>query len=347
MVKITKEPKHPYAGRQLSSEDKRSALLEPSTYPEHPNTIEMRETHMSWVFLTENMVYKLKKPVRRAFLDFSTLTARRWNCREEVRLNRRLAKQVYVGVVPLVLSDAGRLRLGGQGTVVDWLVKMRRLAEEQMLDTAIRRGGVDPALVEGVARLLTAFYAEARPVLLTADQYKDRLADEIETNRTVLGNTRSLDGGMLNRVCDCQRRFISQRSQLLCERVQERRIIEGHGDLRPEHVFLGTPPAVIDCLEFDRDLRILDPVDELAFLALECERMGDPSAGEHFLRTYREIRNDTFPRALVDFYKSCRAGLRARIAVWHLREPGSKGAAHWWSAAEAYLGLADGYMPSS
>jgi len=330
---------------KVSSQEKVAALRQPRAYPETTRSIEVRETHLSWVFLTDRMAYKLKKPVRRAFLDFSTLAARRSNCHEELRLNRRLAQTVYLDVVPLVLTDSSRLRVGGEGTVVDWLVKMRRLAHQQMLDSAIRAKRADPVTVTPAARLIAQFYAKAEPVLLSTERYKRRLRDEVEINRTVLGETSKLPLGLVNRVCNDQRQFIVARWDMLRERVDGQKIVEGHGDLRPEHIFLGTPPAAIDCLEFDRQLRLLDPADELAFLAIECERMGDQRVGDHFLSVYRGLVGDMTPGVLVDFYKSCRACLRARIAVWHVHEPGYRGASYWWSTAEEYLRLADTYAP--
>lgn len=342
---ITKLGNQAHPEAEVSSQEKIAALRHPRAYPEETRCIEVRETHLSWVFLTDHMAYKLKKPVRRAFLDFSTLAARRRNCREELRLNRRLAETVYLGVVPLVLTGSNRLTVGGEGTVVDWLVKMRRLAQALMLDHAIRTERAEPVAVTRAARHIAQFYANAQPVLFSSEEYKRRLTDEVETNRTVLSATSKLPHRLVNGICDDQRRFIAACSHMLHERVDGRKIIEGHGDLRPEHIFLGTPPAAIDCLEFDRQLRLLDPADELAFLAIECERMGDRRVGECFMSVYREMLDDAVPAVLVDFYKSCRACLRARIAVWHVREPGFKGASHWWSAAAEYLRLADTYAP--
>src|SRR5690606_17535290 len=139
-------------------------LQQPATYPHAPQRIDAIETHMSWVFLADEYVYKLKKPVRRDFLDFSTLEARHRNCEEELRLNRRLAPEVYLNVVPLTIDAAGTVRLGGQGEVLDWLVRMRRLPAECMLDYAIRHGTVRDDEIRRLALRLAEFYAASAPI---------------------------------------------------------------------------------------------------------------------------------------------------------------------------------------
>jgi aminoglycoside phosphotransferase family enzyme len=120
-------------------------LRQSASYPGHPSGVDVIQTHMSWVFLTDRLVYKLKKPVRFEFLDFSTLERRHHDCQEEVRLNRRLAQGVYLGVTPLTVDAAGRLHLNGEGEAADWLVKMQRLPRERMLDHAIATGRADEA----------------------------------------------------------------------------------------------------------------------------------------------------------------------------------------------------------
>lgn len=152
------------------------------SYPEKPAAVEVVQTHMSCVFLTGDHAWKLKKPVRHDFLDFSTLEARRADCEEELRLNRRLARDVYLGVVPLADTPQGALRLGGDGPVVEWLVKMRRLPAQWMLDHAIRRGSVTRKNVRRFILVLADFYRRAAPVALDAGQCRQRLERDICAN---------------------------------------------------------------------------------------------------------------------------------------------------------------------
>jgi aminoglycoside phosphotransferase family enzyme len=328
---------------QVAVEVKVAFLRRPDAYPEQPKRVETVETHMSWVFLADGYAYKLKKPVCYDFLDFSTLDARRRDSEEEVRLNRRLAPDVYLGTVPLTLDAQGQLRLGGDGEIVDWLVRMRRLPAERMLDHGIRRRTVTEADVARVAESLARFYLAAPPVELTPAAYRQRLVERVNDNlRELASPAFGLPQDVIRAVSSAQLALIEREPGLFDRRVEEKRIVEGHGDLRPEHVCL-EPPLFIDCLEFQRDYRILDAADEVAFLALECERLGGAWVGDVLFRTYGEIAGDHPPEKLLHFYRSYRACLRAKIAIWHLKDPGMPNPERWSRRAMEYLGLAEQY----
>jgi aminoglycoside phosphotransferase family enzyme len=313
-----------------------AALSRRELYPDPTGSVACTETHMSWVFLTDRHAYKLKKPVRYEHLDFSTPERRRFNCEEEVRLNRRLAAGVYLGVVPLTVDPDRRLRLDGPGRPVDWLVRMRRLPAAGMLDAAIAAGTVRPEEVERIARLLAAFYAAAPHVAVDPDTYRDRFLREIAVNRSELP-LYGLRPGEFETALEHQTRYLARERSLLDARVRQRRIVEGHGDLRPEHVYLGPPAVIIDCLEFSYALRLIDPVDEIGYLALECERLGASSVGERILAAYQARMNDRPPAALLHFYMSFRACVRARLAIWHLRDEVVTDRQKWIDRARDYL----------
>lgn len=343
----------PNAGAELAgsglvdSATKLAFLRRPSSYPEGADAVDVRETHMSWVFLTERYAYKLKKPVRHDFLDFSTVALRHNSCKEELRLNRQLAPNVYLAVVPLTVTPRGALQLGGLGIPVDWLVKMRRLPESRTLDHAIRAGSLLPHDVSDLVDLLDDFYRSAPRIAISGADYRRKIHDGIENNRVELARyCPSAMGPLIQRVSDAQARYIATHMETLDRRAEEENIVEGHGDLRPEHVFLGPPPQIIDCLEFNRDFRILDVADDLALLAMECEQLGTLEVGRAFFRM-PEVR-DT-PPALITFYKSYRAALRAKLAIWHLKDGHVADRGVWEDRALRYLTLAeyeqDGAMP--
>lgn len=321
--------------------DKVNFLLRPESYPQPTRAVEAIETHMSWVFLTDTFAYKLKKPVRYDYLDFSTPEARHADCEEELRLNRRLAGDVYRMVVPLTLAPDGGLSLRGSGQAVDWLVKMRRLPQARMLDTLIQRGAVAEAEVRGLARKLAVFYAAVAREAMTGSAYRQRLAEQVATNRRELSRPEfNLPLEQVKRIADAQLAYLERRAGLFDARAAAARIVEGHGDLRPEHVCLLPQPVVVDCLEFKRDFRIVDPLDELGALALDCERLGMTEIGPWLLSGYAEASGDQWPPALLHFYQSCRASLRARLAIWHLLGNGRQPREKWVRAAEEYLQLA-------
>jgi len=317
-------------------------LSQPCAYPEKTSTVEARETHMSWVFLTDLHAYKLKKPVRYSFLDFTTIEARRLNCEREVHLNRRLAPDVYLGVVALCVDAEGQLRLDGNGRVVDWLVKMRRLPPEQTLESAIAAGRVQEKAVRQLSEILTRFYQSAAPVPMEGREYRRRFERDVGEIREELGRPEfGLPRDLADRLATALRGFLAGRGDLLEARAG--RVVECHGDLRPEHIYLGENPVVLDCLEFNREFRILDPVDELAYLAMECDRLGAPFIEAWVFDCYVSRTADTAPRPVIDFYKCFRACLRAKIAIWHLNEPDVRTPEKWRERALQYLTLAQDY----
>ena len=229
----------------VSIDEKVRFLRTWEAYGHYPQAVDVKETHMSWVFTAGDRVYKLKKPVRYAFLDFRTLAAREINCREEVRLNRRLAPDVYLGVVSLTLEPDGRLAIAGRGEVVDWLVEMRRLPDELMLDQAILKHTIEhdrTGRLDAVVDLLVDFYKACSPAEISPLAYVQQFAREHDINETVLRDRSfNLDGAQVSDVLDRVRHGIEEAASLK-DRVKRRRIVEGHGDLRPEHVCLPIPP---------------------------------------------------------------------------------------------------------
>jgi uncharacterized protein len=268
------------AQREVGIACKVAFLSSPQVYADRPTRVETVETHFSWVFLTDRDVYKLKKPLRSDGIDLSTVQARRRNAEAEMRLNRRLAADVYLGVMPLTLAADGVLTVGGKGFVADWLVKIVHFPTERMLGRRLALGDWHYADIHALAGFLAKFFATAQRVPVEPMAYLDRFRAECRASQRAF---RCSGSPALQSAVDCVVRyieaFIGRHRGLLVQRLGNRRIVEGHGDLRPEHICLGPAPRIIDCLEFRYDLRCLDPVDELAFLAMECERPGSHTPG--------------------------------------------------------------------
>lgn len=316
-----------------------AALRRPAAFPGHVETVEALETHMSWVFLTETHAFKLKKAIRTSSFDHSTLEARRKACEAEVLLNRRLAPSVYLGVVPLAQGEAG-LRVEGEGETADWLVKMRRLPPSRMLDTCIRQQTVEPADVDRLAQVLLCFYRGAQRAPVDAVSYRRRSLADIEAKRVCLLQPRyGLPTATISKAVEGLQRWVTAHGALLEKRSSF--VVDGHGDLRPEHICLEAPPVVIDCLEFNRSLRLLDPISELSFLALECRRLNAAWVGAQLLERYCSLSGDSCPPALFGFYECLHAVVRAAVAVWHLDDDALGQAEHWRQRARDYLDLAE------
>ena len=316
-------------------------LSRPESYAEPSRTVVTVETHMSWVFLLDQHAYKLKKPVRLPYLDFSTEALRRAACTDEVRLNRRLASDVYLAAVPLTFTAGHALAIEGAGRIVDWLVRMRRLPAERMLDRMIAARTLTADDVGRVVRRLAAFYRACAPIPTSAEAYLQRFAAGIGENlRELARPAYGLAAADVEDLCERQRAALDRHADALAARARAGRIVEAHGDLRPEHVCIEAEPQVIDCLEFSLDLRSLDPVDELGFLTLECERLAAGWVHARVFAAFAEATADTPSPALVAFYQSYRAAIRAKIAAWHLNDDGIHAPAKWTARAADYIALA-------
>ncbi len=330
----------PSRNRKATIRRKLRFLRRPRSHPGQARPIEVIETHFAWVFLTDSLAYKLKKPMRQDVMDYRTLSARERGCRNELRLNRRLAPTVYLGVVPLGIHRDGSLTFGRGSRVIDWLVKMRRLSANRMLDRVIAGGTVTPFDLRRLETLLARFYLRARRKPLQAEPYVAHVRSRVFENlRELRAPDLAMAAGKVEEVIDAQLQFIARNRRLLGSRGA--RVLDGHGDLRPEHVFLGSrseAPCVIDCLEFDPRLRRIDPAEELAFLALECRRLGAYGMAKGMFKRIGSALRDPVPDSVLFFYMSIRATTRAKITAWHLRDRSlPPRVRHWKSRADSYL----------
>jgi uncharacterized protein len=321
--------------RSPTLQEKVAFLKRPSAYGKGARRVRAIETHFSWVFLVGREAYKLKKAMRHRQLDYRTLAARRNGCLDEVRLNRRLAPTVYEDVVPLRLAD-GHLAMGGRGEIVDWLVHMQRLPDAKMLDNAIRRGAVGSRQIDRVAAALSRFFAGAASCPVPRVEYLQRLASEIRTNvREICRYTDKLTQRLASDVAEAQQLALEDLRAELAARGAC--VIEGHGDLRAEHVYIGRSVAVIDALEFDRNLRLFDPLEEIALLALEIERLGRRELADRLIQRLSREMTLAIDAKVLAFYKSHRAATRAKLAAWHVGDPQFPDAGPWIVRTESLL----------
>jgi aminoglycoside phosphotransferase family enzyme/predicted kinase len=294
-----------------------AALACPQTYSPRPPAVEVRETHISWVFLAGELAYKLKKPLVLDFLDYGTAERRLEMCREEVRLNRRLAPDLYMGVRGVALHPDGALLTDADDPdAVDFVVEMRRYDERETLASLLARGQLACGQVAAVGRVLAEFHANARRVpadaapVLTAERRFDRNLHELLADVEQRGEIERIQA--LERFAHA---FIAAHAATFQRRATEGWIREGHGDLRAEHVLVGDQVRVVDCVEFDRALRDLDVADDLAFLVVDLAAHGGERFGEMLVRAYRDAGGDPGDDRLIAFYATYRALVRAKVAL--------------------------------
>lgn len=319
--------------------DKVAFLSRQGSYPHPVSGLEVCETHMSWVFLAGDRVYKMKKPVRRPHVDYTTLPRRRHGCEEEVRLNRRLAPNVYLGVVPLRAAH-GRLAIGGTGEVVEWLVEMVRLPAVDMLDVRIVAGNLPQVAIERVGDRLAAFYSEL-PGEQDVGAYLARMEETLRLDGEVLCRPEFGLSASVPSLLSAAEAALAQAAPEIRNRAAQGWLVEGHGDLRPEHVCLTEPPQIFDCLEFDRAYRVLDPYDEIAYLGLECAVLGADWIGPALIDRLSKRLGGRPPADLIRCYGALSGLTRARLCLAHLLEVPARLPEKWGPLARRYLAAAE------
>jgi aminoglycoside phosphotransferase family enzyme/predicted kinase len=322
------------------------ALGDPSLYPHRPASVEARQTHISRIFLAGDFVYKLKKPVRFPFVDYSTPELRRRWCLAEVELNRRLAPSTYLGVA-LVRRRGPGFELGAVGDLAgdaeDSLVVMRRLPEEEMLDRRLARGAAGAVELDRVAAKLAEFHARSAE---RGDPYGLPATIE-ETVRANLSECTPFAGDTVSEsrlasleayVCS----YCARSSERLWRRVRQGRIRDGHGDLRAEHVCLAPRLEIFDCIEFSERLRSIDVASEIAFLAMDLDFLGYPLLAEAFAASYAKASGDGETIELLPFYECYRAVVRGKVESLRSREAEvePEGRRHARGLAQRYFRIA-------
>ena len=292
-----------------------SRLLDPAVYPHPMDRVELIETHISWVLLAGERVYKIKKPVDLGFLDFTTLARRRRFCHEEVRLNRRLTTDVYLDVVAIT-GTASSPRLGGTGRAIEVAVLMRRLPAERMLDRLVAEDAASPDLLDAVGRRVASFHAEADTGgeidLLGGIETIRRNWEENFSQTDALG-PEVLPEDTRRAVRDHVAAMLEREADRFAARVAAGRSRDCHGDLQAQHVCCVEPLQIFDCIEFNHRFRFGDVAGEIAFLAMDLERLGRPDLATRFLNAYLDESGDYEAVPLLDFYRAYRAWVRAKV----------------------------------
>lgn len=324
-----------------------NTLLQPRAYPEPTRSVRLIQTHVSFLFITDSFVYKVKKPVDFGFLNFTTLDRRRFYCEEEVRLNRRLCPDIYLGVAELRETADGAV-FDGNGPVIDYAVKMKRLPEERMLDRLLAENGTTEEEMRLVARKIAAFHTVAE---------RSTAIDEFGTVTAIERNWRenfeqlapfcgvTTTGKDLRIIRSWVEDFLQSNADLFSRRIVEGFIRDCDGDIHTGNICLTDDVCIFDCIEFNSRFRYSDTAADLAFLLMDLDFRDCRSYGEAVLEEYLQETGDRDMRFLLDFYKAYRAVVRGKVESFRLNDPdiGEKEKAEARARADRYLRLARGY----
>jgi len=319
------------------------ALMKPEAYDEEAGQIELIQTHISFVFLTRNFVYKVKKAVDLGFLDFTTLEKRRFFCEKELELNRRLCGDMYLEVVPI--NRANVIRIKGEGETVEYAVKMRRMPQERMMNRLLEEGRVDSKLIDRIAKIVAEFHLKA--------ETNGRISEFgslaiIETNwKENFEQTREFVGKIISpknfklireRIEDFMKRNVS----FFEKRVAEGRVRDCHGDIHSGNIFVTDRIYIFDAIEFNERFRYSDVASDVAFLAMDLDFKERSDLSDFFVERYVEYSGDQELMRLLPFYKCYRAYVRGKVTSFKLKDPsvGSEEKRAAMKEAKAYFKLA-------
>jgi len=324
------------------------ALLNPEAYPHKPQKMELVQTQMSFIFLTGEYVYKIKKPVNLGYLDYTTLEKRHFFCHQELELNRRLCPGAYLDVVPIVEEKDG-LRIEGRGKAIEYAVKMKQLPQERMMDVLLPRGQVTLEMVARVAEKLADFHKKAETSQEIAafgrlDVVRQNTDENFAQTEKYIGT--SITAEEYQHIKNYTNDFIDSSASLFDKRVREGKIRDCHGDLHAAHVCFTDDICIYDCIEFNDRFRYSDVASEIAFLAMDLDRYQQADLSRHLVNTYVGLSRDEELLKLLNFYKCYRAYIRGKVESFKLDDlyiPEEE-KAKVLTAAQSYFELAESYV---
>jgi len=324
------------------------ALMKPEAYDEEPGQIELTQTHISFVFLTRNFVYKVKKAVDLGFLDFTTLEKRRFFCEKELELNRRLCGDMYLEVVPINRSRSNIIKIKGEGKTVEYAVKMKRMPEEKMMSRLLEEKKVNSKLIDKIAKIIADFHSKAETnrriskfgsLAIIETNWKENF----EQTREFVDKTISVKDFKL--ICERIYDFMKRNVSFFEKRMAEGRVRDCHGDMHSGNIFVTDRIYIFDAIEFNERFRYSDVASDVAFLAMDLDFKQRTDLSNFFVERYVKYSGDQELTKLLPFYKCYRAYVRGKVTSFKLEDSsvggGEKRAA--MKEAKEYFKLASTY----
>ncbi len=295
------------------------AMLKPETYPEVTRKIDLIQTHISFVFLTEKYVYKVKKPVNFGFLDFSSLEKRRLNCEKELLLNRRLCPDIYLEVV--TINKTSTIKINGNGETVEYALKMKRLPQDQLMTHLLQEGKVGKKTINGIAKIVAKFHSEAQTNSEISEFGELKIVktnwDENFTQTTKYIN-QTLPKADFDFIQAKINDFMAKKTRLFKSRIDSDHIRDCHGDLHSGNIFVTDHICIFDAIEFNDRFRYSDVASDVAFLAMDLDYQNRSDLSEYFITQYLTYSKDAALKALLPFYKCYRAYVRGKVISFRL-----------------------------
>lgn len=319
------------------------ALLSPETYEEDPEGIQLVQTHISFVFLTQRFVYKVKKAVNFGFLDFTTLEKRRYFCEKELELNRRLCGDMYLEVVPINKSSA--IKIKGAGVPVEYAVKMRRFPENRIMSKLLEQNKVDWKLIDEIAKILAKFHLQANTKIRIEGFEIDPIVqfnwkENFEQTQKFIGATISKETYefVRKRIED----FTSKNMPVFKKRMMEGKVRNCHGDVHSGNIFVTDKVYIFDAIEFNDRMSFSDVAGDVGFLAMDLDFVKRNDLSSYFVERYLDYSGDRELAVLLPFYECYRAYVRGKVVSFRLNDPNidSESKKEARREAEAYFKLA-------
>ena len=298
------------------------ALMKPEAYEEDPCSIELVQTHISAVFLTNNFVYKVKKAVNFGFLDFTTLEKRRVFCEKELKLNRRLCGDMYLEVVPINKADLVKIK--GEGKTVEYAVKMKRLPQEKIMSKLLEENKVDGKLDDRIAKIIAEFHSKAETnseisMFGSLSTIETNWKENFEQTEEFIGKSISADD--FNLIRSKVEGFTKKNAALFKKRMSEKRVRDCHGDIHSGNIFITDKVYIFDAIEFNERFRYSDTASDVAFLAMDLDYKKRTDLSDIFVEKYVEYSGDQELTKLLPFYKCYRAYVRGKVTSFKLNDP--------------------------
>ena len=323
-------------------------LMDPSGYSHPVDEVQLLQTHISYVILAGEYVYKWKKPVRLGFLDFSTLKKRKYYCEQELSLNRRLCPEVYLDVIS-INQQGDSFLLNSEGEIVEYGVKMVRLPESRMMGRMIKAGQLGENDFERIVTKLVGFYQKAKgneavQKFGTVHAIADNIIENLIQIETFIDND-ILGKEQFEEIRKSSLGFL-QHGNIFEQRLKEGRIRDCHGDLHSGNICMTEDVCIFDCIEFSDRLRCGDIAADVAFLAMDLELHGLETLSRYFIERFIECSGDTGLMTMLAFYKCYRACVRGKINLLTSIAPAldTKEVADYKSRARSCFSLAQSYL---